>query len=609
MSLTNKEIIQLRNKYNIGSAPAVDVDVQKEQKATDRITRLKGLQREPSVFEQAGVDTATEEPGETGRTGLAGVGTGVLKGIGSTLKGASSLGERFVRGTLRTFLPKSLEKGLGLEKQGEDLTGAEELISEETFKPEGTAEKIGFYGEQIGEFFIPGSMSLKAGKVASSTVKGGKVVKGAAKLAGIGATEAVLGTGQSAMQSGELGKEELKVGAMSLVAPAVLAGLGKGIKAVIPKSTKVVLREAIDKALRPSAKSLSNPKYYDKAEQAFTVMNKYSKTLDGVIEKPQTISETIDLLGRAKRKIYDIYSSISKSAGEAGAKFNPRKIQADLSNWVKETGYSHKVKAYASKRLQELSTLDNANPSQIQQRIEELNTGLTLFPSTGFDKVSNQIDASIAQRLRQNLDELIENTGGENYQYFRNEYSALKTVEKDLERSAGIQARKAKAGLADLTDIFTGGEITAGLLSANPTLVAKGVAGKSIKEYIKWLNNPNRYIKNAFSKLGDPVEDVVAKNATMKLLGAAKEGAPRTQVISDEAIALGARSASTVEAQEIARIQAVLERNKWDYSKLPKNDLLLLVESQGKGQGIPIPLPARTQSTIDKAEIARLSTK
>jgi len=64
-----------------------------------------------------------------------------------------------------------------------------------------------------------------------------------------------------------------------------------------------------------------------------------------------------------------------------------------------------------------------------------------------------------------------------------------------------VDARKNKKGFFDLTDVLTGGEITAGVLSGNPTMIAKGFAGRGIKEYIKLLNDPNRIVKKMFSKL------------------------------------------------------------------------------------------------------------
>jgi hypothetical protein len=41
----------------------------------------------------------------------------------------------------------------------------------------------------------------------------------------------------------------------------------------------------------------------------------------------------------------------------------------------------------------------------------------------------------------------------------------------------------------DFSDIFTGGDLMAGAISGNPALFFKGLVGKGIKEYTKFLNN------------------------------------------------------------------------------------------------------------------------
>ena len=142
---------------------------------------------------------------------------------------------------------------------------------------------------------------------------------------------------------------------------------------------KELIKNTVNKVLRPGVKSLKNPRYYEKSEEAFYVLNKYKKDFDGFVRNPETVNETLDTLKNAKAKIYGIYDDISKSSGELGARFNPQNIMSDLSNWVKQTGYSQDVKEYATKQLQNLSDLNGVSPSIVQDRIEELNSGLNLF--------------------------------------------------------------------------------------------------------------------------------------------------------------------------------------------------------------------------------------
>jgi len=110
--------------------------------------------------------------------------------------------------------------------------------------------------------------------------------------------------------------------------------------------------------------------------------------------------------------------------------------------------------------------------------------------------------------MREQLDKIIEQASGEKYQLLKNQYSALKTIEKDLARQVNNEIRKQSKGFFDITDIFTGEDLIVGALTANPTLVGKGLAGRGIKEVIKYLNNPNRYIKKAFDMLENPPADI-----------------------------------------------------------------------------------------------------
>ena len=94
---------------------------------------------------------------------------GGLKGSGSTLAGASSVGERILQAPLKVLGMKTFEK-----------TGAQELDLQRKLEPVGTAQKIGFGAEQIGEFLIPVGASIKVGKVLGQAVIGGRLLKGSA---------------------------------------------------------------------------------------------------------------------------------------------------------------------------------------------------------------------------------------------------------------------------------------------------------------------------------------------------------------------------------------------------------------------------------------------
>jgi len=76
--------------------------------------------------------------------------------------------------------------------------------------------------------------------------------------------------------------------------------------------------------------------------------------------------------------------------------------------------------------------------------------------------------------MRKQLDDGITGLTGQQYQAIKNEYAALKAVEKDIIKATLRDARKNNKGLLDYTDILTGGDIITGLVTLNPAQLARG---------------------------------------------------------------------------------------------------------------------------------------
>ncbi len=148
---------------------------------------------------------------------------GFAKGVGSTLAGASSLGEKILKAPLKLF---------GMNTQ--EGTGAEQLGLQDKLKPTNTAQKLGFLGEQIGEFFIPGGATTKLGKAAEAATKGGKLLKGAVNLGSRAIGEGGLALSQTAIQKGGVDSEAKTASALATAFPvgsklagSVINGIGK----------------------------------------------------------------------------------------------------------------------------------------------------------------------------------------------------------------------------------------------------------------------------------------------------------------------------------------------------------------------------------------------
>lgn len=147
---------------------------------------------------------------------------GAGKGVLNTALGISSLGSK----ALQTIMPSD-----ELGRRG-DKTSAEFIKDTGIATPENKAQKLGFMGEQIAEFFVPGSASFKAGSAASKAVKGGNLIKGATKLATTGLVEGALSAGQTAIQEGDINNNVKNAGIAGAIMPAGFSALGKTVKGV-----------------------------------------------------------------------------------------------------------------------------------------------------------------------------------------------------------------------------------------------------------------------------------------------------------------------------------------------------------------------------------------
>ena len=151
---------------------------------------------------------AQEEPGYLSQAGTAlkDVGIGAVKGMGNTVAGTASLLGKI------PVIGKTLSPPEG--------TTALKAMSE----PTDTAQKVGYYGEQIGEFMLPGEAE-EAGalKLASKAPMLGKY---ALPLAKLGTTALSSGT-VNALQGGDFG-----TGAAAGVGGSLIA---KGVESAAPK--------------------------------------------------------------------------------------------------------------------------------------------------------------------------------------------------------------------------------------------------------------------------------------------------------------------------------------------------------------------------------------
>jgi hypothetical protein len=307
----------------------------------------------------------------------------------------------------------------------------------------------------------------------------------------------------------------------------VLSKEGKAIASDIRQASKIALNpteeaiqsdivEMFTKSIKPTAKkTIAQTQRYEndvvgalKTIKAnaddLNIEDEFGEIIVG--RTPTSINELAQAVDRTKTLVFNQYNDIATRAGGQGAIVDTKPVIGELLKVSQNRALqitNPEVIRYAegwAKRLEGLGELDTQTAQEI---IKNLNNSLkSFYRNPTYESASKaSVDAGIANIFRRELDSVIQNTTGEEYQALKNQYSALSAIENDVVRAATRDARKNVKGLLDYTDIFTGGQMVGGILSLNPAMFTKGAIERGFKEYIKFLNDPNRAIGNMFDLL------------------------------------------------------------------------------------------------------------
>lgn len=290
---------------------------------------------------------------------------------------------------------------------------------------------------------------------------------------------------------------------------------------VINQETKQIVRQGMEKGVRPTIKGKNTaPKtdaYYDKSTAAVKdiVDNKQSITLTDEAgnlvqgETPKTLYQFLDAINQRKKAIYNQYHDMAVKAGDANAAFSAQSVVAKMDDISNDFGYSEAGRRYAAKLKNDLRNLHGQSPEVIEKRIANLNSTVGTKADNSIVAEKAKIEVEAAKVLRDELDDTIMRATGDGYKELKKSYGNLKEIEKEVANRALVDARRNTKGLFDITDIYSGAELAIGVISMNPTKIARAAAMHGIKKYTQYLNDPNRIIKNMF----EGVENTSAKGA------------------------------------------------------------------------------------------------
>lgn len=458
---------------------------------------------------------------------------------------------------------------------------------------------------------IGGGLGKVGGAVAAN------VAEGVAYLAGRQLER--VGEGQG-LSPGEAGLDVAEDVVMPLGGMAAKKVIGGAAEKVVHQFTKQIdekvdeaIKKAVSKGIKPTV--IGKPtigkldEFYDNAAKAVRIISKNKKSIALVddagetVARPRNTREFAEAIDQTKKIIYKQYHEMAEQAGEAGARFNIKPIAGELETLAdasnpKMKGFP-KTRTYAASLAEEIKELDGAAPEIVEAKIKELNGNLKAFFAGRTDKIQAQVDTSIAARLREQLDKQITDAVGPGYQPLKKEYGALKAIENEVAKRALVNARKSTKGLIDFTDIFTGADLAAGIITMNPALIARGAAGKGIQTAIKSALDPERTIDKMFKaaydevdRLGiEPLTAPAAKQINFDAPAFARKGVPVEKQIAGEsaeraatAAANEAERAALKASNEIGRQDLVKAVRDMQASGKPENEIIAAIKKLQSNQ-------------------------
>ena len=268
----------------------------------------------------------------------------------------------------------------------------------------------------------------------------------------------------------------------------------KGIKpSVVGKGTQGQMEAYQDRAIN-AVKAITENK------PNLKILNEYGEETGKL---PTTLKEFTQAIEQTKEKVFEKANEMTKMAGEKGAIVDLTPITEELGKITKDPtiqDLNPEIVKYVDARIKAFNKRGAYGTEEAQKAIATLNKSLeAYYKNPDYTNTSKAaIDSLIANQLRKGLDMTIENATDPGYQQFKNQYGALRTIEKDVVHRAIIDARKNVKGLIDFSDVLSAGEVVKGLASMQPGSMAMGSAMKAASLYYKYLNNPNTAIKRMF---------------------------------------------------------------------------------------------------------------
>lgn len=468
-------------------------DFSKYQAKTQPQTTGTDFTKYGSVTE---VQTPEKEPGYFGRV-LDSFGN-----LGQQVTGAIQQGaQTYQQGVEKGTFGGTLEATGGLSRSALRTTGA---VAEGAAAPIMEAPFIKPLTERVVSrtLEIPGAKELVS-KATSVATKYPNVAKDIQNIIDI----ATLGGGSAAekplIQEGKAIASDIAQGAKVLLTPSEEA-VQKNVVSLFNKAIKPTAKKTIGQADKFDTSIVNALRTIKSNVDNLNIEDATGELITG--RAPQSIPELSQALEQTKDTVFKQYDALAKQAGGMGAVIDTKPISEEVLKVAQNKALqlsNPEVVSYAENWAQRLQGFGQLDTETTQEVIKLMNNNLqSFYKNPSYETASKvAVDAGIANNFRKALDTAIEGATGKEYQALKNQYSALKAIENDVVRASLREGRKNVKGLLDYSDMFTSAEMLLGITSLSPAMFTKGAIERGFKEYIKFLNDPNRAIKNIFEKL------------------------------------------------------------------------------------------------------------
>lgn len=224
-------------------------------------------------------------------------------------------------------------------------------------------------------------------------------------------------------------------------------------------------------------------------------------------ELPKSLAQFSEAIGQTKQKIFDAYDALAQGADAQGTKISLLPATLKLNEIARDPvmrDLNPSVAQYASDMVNRLLVRGEYSPGEMQRAIRTLNEGLDAFYKNPSRETASHamVDARFAAVLRENLDNAITRLSGPGYQALKNQYGALKAIERDVNNRVGVVARQEKGGgiLGRIASVGAIGDVLHGILTLKLGPVAEGLALKAVAERIRLARNPDNVTAGMFKQ-------------------------------------------------------------------------------------------------------------